>query len=58
MLVRLVRFLIDYTVMKKSTAFSSLLLLGGFGSLGLLVARLRSLDLHFSLRGEDAAHYG
>lgn len=44
--------------MKKTTAFSSLLLLGGFGSLGLLAARLRSFDLHFSLRGEDAAYYG
>lgn len=43
--------------MKKSTAFSSLLLLGGFGSLGLLAARLRTLNLHFSLAGEDAAHY-
>ncbi len=43
--------------MKKTTAFSSLLLLGGFGSLGLLVARLHSLNLHFSLEGEDAAHY-
>ncbi len=44
--------------MKKTTTISSLLLLGGFGSLGLLAARLRSLNLHFSLRGEDAAHYG
>ena len=43
--------------MKKTTAFSSLLLLGGFGWLGLLVARLHSLNLHFSLEGEDAAHY-
>ena len=43
-------------VMKKTTAFSvsSLLLLGG---LGLLAARLRTLNLHFSLEGEDAAHY-
>ncbi|MGI4886694.1 MAG: hypothetical protein ACRYFR_17195 [Janthinobacterium lividum] len=44
--------------MKKTTAISSLLLLGSFGSLGLLAARLRSLDLRFSLHGEDAAHYG
>ena len=41
-------------VMKKTTAFSSLLLLGG---LGLLAARLRTLNLRFSLEGEDAAHY-
>ncbi|WP_257722084.1 hypothetical protein [Hymenobacter sp. PAMC 26628] len=41
--------------MKKTTTISSLLLLGGFG---LLAARLRSLNLHFSLHGEDAAHYG
>jgi len=44
--------------MKKTIAISSLLLLGGFGSLGLLAVRLRSLNLHFSLHGEDAAHYG
>jgi hypothetical protein len=43
--------------MKKTTAFSSLLLLGGFGSLSFLAAQLRDLNLHFSLDGEDASHY-
>lgn len=43
--------------MKKTTAFSSLLLLGGLGSLGLLSVRLTKLDLTFSLRGEQDYHY-
>ena len=44
-------------IMKKTTAFSSLLLLGGFGSLSYLAAQLRDLNLSFSLQGEDASHY-
>ena|GEM_PF-903590 len=44
-------------IMKKTTAFSSLLLLGGFGSLSYLAAQLRDLNLDFSLQGEDASHY-
>ncbi|MFD1872815.1 hypothetical protein [Hymenobacter bucti] len=40
--------------MKKTTAFSSLLLLGG---LGYLTARLATLNLTFSLRGEEDHHY-
>lgn len=43
--------------MKKTTAFSSLLLLGGFGSLSYLAAQLRDLNLDFSLQGEDASYY-
>jgi hypothetical protein len=43
--------------MKKTTAFSSLLFLGGFGSLSYLTTQLRNLDLSFSLRGEDASYY-
>ena len=40
--------------MKKTTAFSSLLLLGG---LSFLTAQLASLNLTFSLRGEEDHHY-
>jgi hypothetical protein len=40
--------------MKKTTAFSSLLLLGG---LGFLTAQLAGLNLTFSLRGEEDHHY-
>ncbi|WP_262885644.1 hypothetical protein [Hymenobacter ginkgonis] len=40
--------------MKKTTAFSSLLLLGG---LGYLTAQLLNLNLTFSLRGEEDHHY-
>ena len=43
--------------MKKSTAFSSLLLLGSFGSLSYLAAQVFSLNLHFSLEGEEGHHY-
>ena len=43
--------------MKKTTAFSSILFLGGFGSLSYLAGQLRGLDLTFSLLGEDASHY-
>ncbi|WP_262904702.1 hypothetical protein [Hymenobacter lucidus] len=43
--------------MKKTTAFSSLLLLGGLGSLGYLTAQLKDLNLHFDLRGEDQCYY-
>lgn len=43
--------------MKKTTAFSSLLLLGGLGSLSYLAAQLADLNLTFDLRDEDAAHY-
>ena len=43
--------------MKKTTAFSSLLFLGGFGSLSYLTAKLRNLNLHFDLRGEVSSDY-
>jgi hypothetical protein len=43
--------------MKKINAFSSLLLLGGLGSLGYLTAKLADLNLTFSLRGEEDHHY-
>ena len=43
--------------MKKTTALSSLLLLGSLGSLGYLTAQLLKLNLHFDLRGEDQSHY-
>ena len=43
--------------MKKSTAFSSLLLLGSFGSLSYLAAKVVSLSLHFTLDGEDDHHH-
>lgn len=43
--------------MKKTTAFSSLLLLGSLGSLGYLAAQLAGLSLTFDLRGEHADHY-
>ena len=43
--------------MKKTTAFSSLLLLGGLGSLSLLSVRLAKLDLTFSLHGEQDYDY-
>lgn len=48
---------INFTCMKKTTAFSSLLLLGGLGSLSYLAAQLADLNLTFDLRGEDACHY-
>ena len=53
-------FLISHLVttsMKKTTAFSSLLLLGGLGSLSYLTARLATLNLSFSLKGEEDHHY-
>ncbi len=40
--------------MKKTTAFSSLLLLGG---LGYLTAKLAGLNLTFHLHGEENHHY-
>ncbi len=43
--------------MKKTTAFSSLLLLGGLSSLGFLTAQLAGLNLTFSLHGEEDHHY-
>lgn len=43
--------------MKKSTAFSSFLLLSGFGSLSYLAAQVSAISLHFSLEGEEAHHY-
>lgn len=43
--------------MKKTTAFSSLLLLGGLGSFRYLSAQLKDLDLNFDLRGEDSCYY-
>jgi hypothetical protein len=45
------------TNMKKMNAISSLLLLGGLGSLGYLAAKLADLNLTFSLRGEEDHHY-
>jgi hypothetical protein len=53
-------YLISYLViqiMKKTTAFSSLLLLGGLGSLSYLTAQLATLNLTFSLSGEEDHHY-
>jgi len=50
-------YTLSYTLMKKTTAFSSLLLLGGLGSLGFLTAQLAGLNLTFSLRGEEDHHY-
>ena len=44
-------------LMKKTTAFSSLLLLGGLGSLGYLTAKLAKLNLTFTLHGEENHHY-
>ena len=43
--------------MKKTTAFSSLLLLGGLGSLRYLRVQLASLNLTFHLHGEEDHHY-
>jgi hypothetical protein len=43
--------------MKKTTAFSSFLLLGSLGSLSYLAAQVLDLNLHFDLAGEDACHY-
>lgn len=48
---------LPFCIMKKTTAFSSILFLGGFGSLSYLAAQLRDLDLTFSLNGEEACHY-
>ena len=44
-------------IMKKTTAFSSLLLFGGLGSLSYFAAQLADLNLTFNLRGEDVSHY-
>ncbi|WP_262903260.1 hypothetical protein [Hymenobacter psoromatis] len=43
--------------MKKTTVLSSLLLLGGLGSLRYLSMRLASLNLTFHLHGEEDHHY-
>ena len=43
--------------MKKTTALSSLLLLGGLGSLSYLAAQLAGLNLTFDLRDEEGYHY-
>ncbi|GAA4007367.1 hypothetical protein GCM10022408_19140 [Hymenobacter fastidiosus] len=43
--------------MKKTTALSSLLLLGSLGSLGYLTAQVLNLNLHFDLHGEDDCYY-
>lgn len=43
--------------MKKTTAFSSLFLLGSLGSLSYLAAQIAGLSLTFDLHGEDASHY-
>lgn len=44
--------------MKKSAAaFSSLLFLGGLGSLGYLASQVRDLNLFFDLRDEEELHF-
>ncbi len=43
--------------MKKSSILSSLLLLGGLGSLGYLTVQLTKLSLTFYLHGEEDHHY-
>lgn len=43
--------------MKKTTAFSSLLLLGGLGSFRYLSAQLKDLNLHFDLQDEESCYY-
>ncbi|WP_400191034.1 hypothetical protein [Hymenobacter sp. B81] len=43
--------------MKKSTAVSTLLVLGGLGSLGLLAARLLHFNLHLESLDEDLSDY-
>ncbi len=43
--------------MKKTTALSSLLLLGGLGSLRYLRAQLATLNLTFYLHGEEDQYY-
>ncbi|WP_460611943.1 MULTISPECIES: hypothetical protein [Hymenobacter] len=44
--------------MKKSTAaISSLLVLGGIGSLGFLAAQVRNLNLFFDLQDEEELHF-
>ena len=43
--------------MKKTTALTSLFLIGGLGTLRVLSTKLASLDLTFSLRGEQDYHY-
>lgn len=43
--------------MKKTTAFSSLLLFGGLSSLSYLAAQVAGLNLTFDLRGEETYHY-
>ncbi len=44
--------------MKKSTAaISSLLFLGGLGSLSFLAAQVLDLNLHFDLRDEEEMHF-
>ena len=44
--------------MKKTTvAISSLLVLGGLGSLSYLAAQVRNLNLFFDLRDEEELHF-
>ncbi len=43
--------------MKKTTAFASLLFLGGCGSLSYLTAQLLNLNLDFDLRGVRTSDY-
>ena len=43
--------------MKKTTAISSLFVLGGLGSLSYLTSQLRDLNLYFDLRDEDTCYY-
>ncbi|MGI4759436.1 MAG: hypothetical protein ACRYF0_01925 [Janthinobacterium lividum] len=43
--------------MKKTTALSSLLLLGSLGSLRYLRAQLANLNLTFHLHGEEEQYY-
>jgi len=43
--------------MKKSTAISSLLFLGGLGSLSYLANQVLDLNLFFDLRDEEEMHF-
>ena len=51
------QYTFSFMLMKKTIAYSTLLLLGGLGSLGFLTAQLANLNLTFSLRGEEDHHY-
>ncbi|MDU0370214.1 hypothetical protein ACFPAF_07420 [Hymenobacter endophyticus] len=42
---------------KRTAAVSSLLVLGGLGSLSFLAAHVRDLNLFFDLRDEEELHF-